>query len=208
MIISDRWELKAVSQEDLERAISALNARKYKRAFAAFTALAEQGNGNAQFYLGRMYYEGQGTEDNEYEAIEWFRRAAASGHAEAQFWLGGAILYSGKNAPTDAEALDWLRKSAGQGYPDAQYKLAVYYAIGAEYGVKKDERQALQWYLRAGTQGHGGALYNAGYMYLLGEGTAKDEDRAFALLTEAAEKGSSDAKALLAEHESLSKRLK
>ena len=183
-----------MSQEDLERAISALNARKY--------------NGTAQFYLGRMYYEGQGTEDNEYEAIEWFRRAAASGHAEAQFWLGGAIMYLGKNAPTDAEALDWLRKSAGQGYPDAQYKLAVYYAIGEEYGVKKDERQALQWYLRAGTQGHAGALYNAGYMYLLGEGTAKDEDRAFALLTEAAEKGSSDAKALLAEHESLSKRLK
>lgn len=208
MIISDRWELKAVSQEDLERAISALNARKYKRAFAAFTALVEQGDATAQFYLGRMYYEGQGTEDNEYEAIEWFRRAAASGHAEAQFWLGGAILYSGKNAPADAEARDWLRKSAEQGYPDAQYDLAVYYAVGAEYGVKKDERQALQWYLRAGAQGHAGALYNAGYMYLLGEGTAKDEDRAFALLTEAAEKGSSDAKALLAEHESLSKRLK
>ncbi len=77
-----------------------------------------------------------------------------------------------------------------------------------EYGVEKDERQGLQWYLRAGTQGHAGALYNAGYMYLLGDGAAKDEDRPFALLTEAAEKGSSDAKALLAEHESLSKRLK
>ncbi len=121
-------------------------------------------------------------------------------------WAGLSCTW--KNAPTDAEALDWLRKSAGQGYPDAQYKLAVYYAIGAEYGVKKDERQALQWYLRAGAQGHAGALYNAGFMYLLGEGTVKDEDRAFALLTEASEKGSSDAKGLLAENESLSKRLK
>ena len=121
-----------MSQEDLERAISALNARKYKRAFAAFTALAEQGNGTAQFYLGRMYYEGQGTEDNEYEAIEWFRRAAASGHAEAQFWLGGEIRYCAKNAPTDAEALEWLRKSAEQGYPDAQSRLAAFYALGDE----------------------------------------------------------------------------
>ncbi|MCH8097667.1 MAG: sel1 repeat family protein [Proteobacteria bacterium] len=195
-------------QEDLEWAISALNARKYKRAFAAFTALAEQGDATAQFYLGRMYYEGQGTEDNEYEAIEWFRRAAASGHVEAQFWLGGAIMYLGKNAPTDAEALDWLKKAAEQGYPDAQYKLAVYCAVGEEYGVEKDERQALQWYLRAGAQGHAEALYNAGFMYLLGDGAAKDEDRAFALLTEAAEKGSCDAKGLLEENESLSKRLK
>ena len=45
-------------------------------------------------------------------------------------------------------------------------------------------------------------------MYLLGEGTAKDEDRAFALLTEAADKGFCDAKRLLEEHESLRKRLK
>ena len=74
--------------------------------------------------------------------------------------------------------------------------------------VEKDERQALQWYLRAGAQGHAEALYCAGFMYLLGEGTAKDEDRAFALLTEAADKGFCDAKRLLEEHESLRKRLK
>jgi len=74
--------------------------------------------------------------------------------------------------------------------------------------VEKDERQALQWYLRAGAQGHAEALYCAGFMYLVGEGTAKDEDRAFALLTEAADKGFCDAKRLLEEHESLRKRLK
>ena len=197
-----------MSQQDLERAIKAFQARRYKRAFAEFKVLAEQGDATAQSYLGRMYYEELGTEDNEYEAVEWFRRAATAGHAEAQFWLGGQFRYCAKNAPTDAEALDWLRKSAEQGYPDAQYRLAVYYAVGDEDGVEKDERQALQWYLRAGAQGHAEALYNAGFMYLLGDGAAKDEDRAFALLTEAAEKGSSGAKGLLEEHDSLSKRLK
>ena len=45
---------------------------------------AEQGNADAQYALGRMYYNGEGVPRDEAEAVHWFRMAAELGHAEAQ----------------------------------------------------------------------------------------------------------------------------
>ena len=45
---------------------------------------AEQGSDYAQSYLGIMYQEGQGVEQDLEEAIKWYRLAASQGDATAQ----------------------------------------------------------------------------------------------------------------------------
>jgi len=51
-------------------------------------ALAEQGNAEAQFALGRMYAEGLGVAQDEADALAWYGRAAEQGHADAHREVG------------------------------------------------------------------------------------------------------------------------
>src|SRR5215475_4304735 len=60
--------------------------------------LAEQGDVNAQFILGGVYYAGAGIPQNYSEAMKWYTRAANQGHAEAQNYLG-AMYYIGRGVP-------------------------------------------------------------------------------------------------------------
>ena len=106
--------------------------------------LAEQGNANAQFFLGVMYDKGQGVRQDLREAARWFRKAAEQGHAEAQFNLG-AMYDNGQGVPQDdAEAVKWFRKAAEQGLAVAQYDLGVMYDNGQ--GVPQDYAQAYMWF--------------------------------------------------------------
>ena len=85
----------------------------YDKAFATLRALAEGANhGYSQYYLGMMYLQGQGTEQDDKQAAQWFRRAAENHIPQAQYRLG--LLYlRGKGVPKDYEyAYAWFRTSA------------------------------------------------------------------------------------------------
>ena len=57
---------------------------------------------SAKYYLGFMYWHGQGVRQNYEEAVKWFRDSADSGHNdEAQYWLGNAF-FSG-------QCVTWLK---------------------------------------------------------------------------------------------------
>ncbi len=49
------------------------------RLFRAQLAIAEKGNGRAQYYLGEMHEQGLGTRQDVVEAFKWYARAAEQG---------------------------------------------------------------------------------------------------------------------------------
>ena len=53
-------------------------------------ALAERGDADAQRWLGAMYYQGEGVQQDYEKAAHWFRKAAEQGHARSQ--LGRSSL--------------------------------------------------------------------------------------------------------------------
>lgn len=59
--------------------------QKADEAFAALHEVAEQGDAEAQFELGELYYKSGAY----LESINWYRKAAEQGHAGAQYVLGG-----------------------------------------------------------------------------------------------------------------------
>ena len=61
----------------------------------SLTALAANGDANAQNELGVRYYSGQGVKKNFNEALKWFTKAAAQGFAKAQADLG-SMYFIGK----------------------------------------------------------------------------------------------------------------
>ena len=52
--------------------------------FLSTLEAARKGNADAQFALGVMYEDGEGTEQNYAEAYEYFNLAAEQGHSGAQ----------------------------------------------------------------------------------------------------------------------------
>ena len=49
---------------------------------------ADQGDAEAQGWLGYCYYFGEGIREDKREAVKWYRLAAGQGNAEAQRRLG------------------------------------------------------------------------------------------------------------------------
>jgi len=78
-----------------------------------WTKAAEQGNVNAQLWLG-VFYEGgrNGLKRDYVEAFKWLSIAAKQGQPDAQFTLGQMYEY-GEGVPQDYElAAYWYRKAA------------------------------------------------------------------------------------------------
>lgn len=94
---------------------------QYDKAFNTMMPLAEvQNHPLAQYYLGIMYANGQGVQQNHEEAAKWFRAAAEQGVMQAQYRL--AELYSsGQGVPQDYEhAYAWYSVAVSQGHGPSQ----------------------------------------------------------------------------------------
>jgi TPR repeat protein len=61
----------------------------YSEAVRLWRPLAEQGDARAQFWLGLMYFNGQGLPQDFDQGATWFRKAADQGYAAAQTALIG-----------------------------------------------------------------------------------------------------------------------
>lgn len=112
---------------------------------------AEQGDPDAQYLLGRMYYFGDGVAENREEAARWHTRAADQGHAEAKYVLG--LLYSaGDGVRQDKEkAVQLISGAAEQGLAEAQYAMGMMCQAGED--VPQDDRKAAEWLAKAAAQG-------------------------------------------------------
>ncbi len=178
LVLTACTDERARTGAEFNAGVTAYEQGDYATALREWRPLAEQGNANAQFMLGLMYYKGGGVPQDHARAVKWYRKAAAQGVAEAQFNLG--LIYAhGRGVPQDyAEAAKWYRKAAEQGIAKAQNNLGVRYAKGR--GVPQDYAEAVKWYRKAAAQGYATAQYNLGWKYFQGLGVPKDFVRAFA----------------------------
>jgi TPR repeat protein len=51
-----------------------------EKAFGLYLEAARQNDPDAQFRVGKMYFEGKGTEENQEEGLTWFKVAASNGN--------------------------------------------------------------------------------------------------------------------------------
>ena len=98
-----------------DEGVAAYQRGDYKLAIQELLPLAEQGHGDAQYLLGRMYHGALGVPQDYAEAALWYRRAAEQGNPDCQFLLG--FLYStGRGVPKDfVQAHFWFSVSAARG---------------------------------------------------------------------------------------------
>ena len=89
------------------------------KTFAETKAKAEAGDAEEQGFLGWMYAEGKGVEQDFKEAVKWYQKAADQGDASAQFSLA-AMYEVGKGVEQDyVTAYAWANIAAANGHKTA-----------------------------------------------------------------------------------------
>jgi TPR repeat protein len=156
---------------------------EFDQAIGLLEPMAEQGDADAQFLLGYLYFTSADVEAD--WAHSWLVKAAAQDHAEACYSLSTWINPETFGPPEDAVHRHLLHKAAGLGSAEAQYDLGALYATGGE-GFPLDAQISRRYYALAAEQGNVDAQYNLGMMWLWGEGGAVDVQRGLKLPEQAA----------------------
>jgi len=103
------------------------HSQAHSNDFAVLEQQAMDGDINAQYQLGLLYYSGSAERpQNIQTAIQWLSRAAEYGKSDAQYSLG--LLYSNDRDTIENQVLatKWLRASAEQGHVAAKIALIDY----------------------------------------------------------------------------------
>ena len=98
---------------------TAYAAEDYKKAFKLLTAEAKKGDGEAQYLLGTLYFDGLGVKPSAPKAVIWLKRAADNRHAMAAHMLG-KLYMSGTGIPIDVEKGIHYMELADQLTPDEE----------------------------------------------------------------------------------------
>jgi hypothetical protein len=131
-----------------EDAKAAYQRGDYATALRLWRPLANDGDANAQFWMGAAYDLGHGVRADYGAASIWYRKAADQ--VNAQFNL--AHMYEqGQGVPRAYSlqaAASWYRRAADQGYRAAQGNLGI--LLATAHGVRRDYVQAYKWFALAG----------------------------------------------------------
>jgi uncharacterized protein len=121
----------SVATAGFDEGLAAYQRGDGKVALIHLRPLAKQGEAEAQYYLGRLYfYKELGVRQDYRTSAQWFRRAAEQGYAAARYKLGG-MYFAGRGVPQDDRlAVKWWRLAAEQGHAESQNNLGALFANG------------------------------------------------------------------------------
>ncbi len=156
---------------DFGMGYDAYNNGDYATAHKEWRPLAEQGYALVQYFLGTMYYYGEGVPKIPNKLFIG-GLLFLQGYSDAQHNLG--ILYRfGKGVLEDFKtAVYWYKLAAEQGHAQAQNNLGSMYFNGQ--GVLQDFKQAVYWFKLSAEQGEKFAQNSLGSMYFDGQGVLQD----------------------------------
>lgn len=101
---------------DFESGMYAYGMGNYEDAAREFTVLANSGDTHAEYYLGLLYEEGQGLEQDFQLARQWYLKAAGKADVDAAFSLG-RLFSKGLGVAQDLPAAYmWFGRAARGGH--------------------------------------------------------------------------------------------
>jgi len=162
-------------------------AEKYSDFVLTLRQLADGGNGQAIFWLGRMYAGGIGTTRDDIEAVSWYRRGAEAGNMDATAALGIALL-AGRGVAIDRqEGLRLIRAAAATDQVEAMNRLGQVLLEGKI--ADKDQHDAVHLFTKAAEAGHAPSMVVLGRLYANGIGVQADPRKAEIWYRQAAQRG-------------------
>ena len=101
------------AEEQYEMGLEFYKEKIYEKALKHFTNAAEQGNSNAQYKIGLLYFCGDGVQKNFVEAKNWFEKAYMKNNGPATYFLS-CMYYYGDGTDVDKNKSRWLFEKASE----------------------------------------------------------------------------------------------
>lgn len=173
---------------EFQEGLAAYEAGDAERAFEVWSDAAAQGDGLAQYGLGKLYETGlSGFPADLALAVEWYQKSADQGVPAALNNLA-RLFADGRGVARDTERAVLLWAQAAQlGHPHAQYNLGV--ALFRGEWIARDQAAAVDWFLQSAAGGLPEAQFAAGQVYERGIHRDADRQRALQWYRQAAEQG-------------------
>ena len=178
----------AMGTDLVDEARAQYDLGNYEEAFALYLQAAEAGDAKAIYNVGALYARGEGVEEDDLTAMEWFRKAAEMDYPDALNTIGNAYSFGNYGLQIDyGTSFSYYLRSAHLGNAKGMFTVGNMYDRGL--GVAENKELAVQWYQKASMLGNGSATYNLALKYLNGEVVQEDPIFAGKLFERAAELG-------------------
>lgn len=110
-----------------EKAKKEAAAEAAESAFEQVKAMAEEGDMQAQYIIGRAYYCGFQVRRDDEQAVDWWQKAAKQGHPDADAYIGLSFQEGfGGSAKNQDEANRRFQRSAESGSAQGALMLGIY----------------------------------------------------------------------------------
>lgn len=106
----------AGAMEVYDTALKSYSCVDYDKAFRLFQGNADKGHALSQYMVGVMLSAGQGAQEDDKAAFDWFMRAGKQNLADAHYALGDMLKKGEGVEKNPAEALFWFQMAANQGH--------------------------------------------------------------------------------------------
>lgn len=182
--------------------------QNYDTARELFEKAGAEGDAISLYYLGNIYNDGLGVEQDEEKARLFYQRAAELGHGDSQMLMGVFFVMNGiaernpaQQQKTYETAVKWLEKAVKQENMEAAFWLGEMLRKGL--GVKSNEVRGVSLIRTASNSGNANAQAMLAGMHWKGEsGVAKDLMNAHALAAKSYRGGNPQGEVLLQRIES------
>ena len=155
-----------------------------------FIAAGNRGQTEAMVNAGQMLASGRGVHAPDLpEAAIWFSKAAEQGDSAGMYALAECHLFGKGVARDPKRAVELLTSASALNNPRAMNLLGDIYRKGVPGVIEPDFAESVRLFSRAQELGFLDAQGNLGVLYIYGQGVSKDEDKAFGLFRDGAEKG-------------------
>ena len=135
----------------LKQAWNSYKLGDYEAALSLWMPIAEAGNPSAQVFIGLMYNEGHGVDQDGSKTEKWYSLASEQGYVPAK-WRLAMLYYHGSGVTQDYQkAADLYHSAAKQGDVYSQKALGIMYSEGSV--VPKDNIIAYSWFHVASKNG-------------------------------------------------------
>jgi TPR repeat protein len=197
------WGLAGCAPANYQKGMKYYKPGDVAAAVRELKPLAEQGNAEAQFNLGSLYYQGRGVPQDYSEAVKWIRKAAEQGHVFAQVTLGSihAEGAQGKIQKDYPQALMWFIFASAQGDMEAMElrdtmanrmtpaEIAETQRLAREFKPQNVYTKTLRELKALAEKGDAEAQFKVALLYYGGQGVPRDYLEALNWFKKAARQG-------------------
>jgi hypothetical protein len=190
--LGDTGSLPAVGEIAME---GKCKDAEYKAVAQWMKKYADQGDGDACFFMAGFYAEAVGVEHDYVKAMNLLMTDAdqlIKNHAKENDAIDELFdMYdSGNLSPSDMETLlKWLEQTADKTNDAGMMAGIGFIYTNKENATKRDYTKAMTWAMRSADKGNPTGCFNVGYLYANGLGVMQDDKKGFEWIMKAAEKG-------------------